>query len=172
MMASDHMFMGSSEMLNDKADFMKLMRTVEKRSAALTKKAVLATYKRTQAELKKSGIEHLHLYRGAILKDIGAVQKWQAGDQVAVEMNALSSWSASGNIAASFGAQSSKGYSQNWNAGFVFETVVPASRVYAMPTTGHGCLEEWEVVILGSHPEDAVHVNTTYRQNRSSMKSV
>jgi hypothetical protein len=168
MLDSDELFIGNREWLNNKKDFMDLMGRIERESEALTRKAVRSIYTRTQAELERNGVKWLTLYRGAQVKN-AQVADWHVGDPQPIATNALSSWSVSEAAADKFADQAPDEYLYHpKRTGLVLATTVPASRVYSLPVTGVGCLDEWEVVLLGGHPNDTAQVKTTYREKRQT----
>lgn len=169
MQDTDELFTSNREWVKNKKDFLNLVGQIERESNALTRKAVRSIYQRTQAELARNGIQWLTLYRGAKLKNDEATD-WLIGENIKVTTNALSSWSASEQAADKFADQYGDAYtSYPRQTGVVLRTTVPASRVYALPVTGVGCLDEWEVVLIGGHPGDRVKVKTLYRQTRQTL---
>lgn len=95
----------------------------------------VAIYKRTQEFLKNKGIKRLILYRGMEKSTTfkGAVKAIQ---KTLLKMNPLSSFSTSFDTAAGFGNQ-------------LIACVVPINRIFSCPTTGHGCMDETEFVVIG-----------------------
>lgn len=105
-----------------------------------------SVYGRTQAELKKRGIDKVTVYRGLKKQRDTALGEYEVGDIVQVEANALSSWSLSPVTAEKFAG---------YDGGRVLSTTVPASWVYSTPMTGPGCLNEEEIIVVGKR---AFHV--------------
>ena len=102
-----------------------------------------AMYNKTQSELKDRGITEVKAYRGVHIDPL-EFSKMNAGGgikNVQVKTNVLSSWSLSGSIAREF--------AQDITGGVVFSSVIPASRILSLPTTGFGCLTEGELIVLG-----------------------
>jgi len=108
-----------------------------------TRRILRAMYDHTQAELKKSGINFVTLFRGF---DNTGQEAPEFGSTVSVGHNALSSWSGSYKIASHFGR-------------YILSIQVPASRVMSTCRTGLGCLYEHEFVLLGdTGADDMAHV--------------
>jgi hypothetical protein len=168
MQESDELFISNREWVKNRKDFLNLVGQVERESEALTRKAVRSIYQRTQAELARNGIQWLTLYRGARVKHKEA-KDWLVGENIKVATNALSSWAASELEADKFASEAYDDYDPGRVTGIVMRATVPASRVYALPVTGVGCLNEWEVVLIGGHPGDRVKVKTLYRQTRQTL---
>jgi len=82
-------------------------------------KLVQAVYNRTQSELNARGIESVKLYRGS---DVGAHE------------NVISSYTTDRKVAEGFGT--------------VKESIIPASRIWALPSTGFGVNVQLEVLVL------------------------
>lgn len=155
--------------LKNKAEVKSLLRKIERESEALTKKAIKSIYKRTQEKLAAAGITELLLHRGAILKHS---QLGSPGDMPSIQMNALSSWSASEYTAEQgFAYQGEWDYKEGGTTGFVFSAVVPANRIYSMPSTGQGCLFEWEMVVIGSKDPEPAFIKTTYKDKRKTVST-
>ncbi|HNT76866.1 MAG TPA: hypothetical protein PKH77_17790 [Anaerolineae bacterium] len=113
---------------------------VETEAAARTKiqRAVSAMYEGTQERLRDLGVTKLRLYRGSVLEG-----DFSAGKVATVKTNALSSWSMDYAVARDFADGGISGQ------GVIIEAIVPAERIYAIPSTGVGCLSEYEVVVIG-----------------------
>ncbi len=102
-----------------------------------------AQYDATQKYFKDNDIKELILYRG----QEGKRSKLDGGDSVEVDMQPLSSFSTSSEIAYSFaGAIYYTGVKTHPS---IIMSVIPVSRVFAIPNTGIGCTGEKEVVVLG-----------------------
>ena len=122
---------------------------------------VAQVYEDTQARLKELGITEVTLYRGVQFAN-GALSDSETSDGVllpidpyngmvdpgeksdVVSLNPLTSFSADFETAHdSFGAS---GDDRN---GYVFTTTFPADRIFSLPTSGPGCLNEVEALVLG-----------------------
>lgn len=120
----------------DKAPFMKHMRND-------ARPFVEQTYRLTQKELARVGIQDVVLYRGVRSKG-GSFTK---GGTINIQMNALESWTASPEIARGFG-------------GLVLKARFPRSRIYSTPKTGPGCFDEYEFIMLGGKDDQAIVFET------------
>ena len=112
---------------------------------SITAKAVYeSVYNRTQAYFKAQGLkpdDTIVVYRGIILEEkVGIIE---SADNV--RWRPLSSWSTNQNTAAGvFGVPGSA------NArGYVFASEVPVRNIFSHWSTGFGCANEHEVVVLG-----------------------
>ena len=139
-----------------KAVLLERFAQIEQTSIEQTRKAVSFTYQETQKRLAAEGIKELHLFRGAALTrddTFGMI----VGDPHRVATNTLSSWSLSVGVADDFTEGEATFSTPHIGHRVVFDAIVPASRIYSMPITGPGCLNEWEVIVIGS-PDDGVRV--------------
>lgn len=154
-----------------RAEFMALVGTIEARSEDLTRAAVQSIYNRTQQQLAEAGIESMTLFRGAQFENvrIGA-----PGSALRATTNALSSWSASEYTAdAAFAYRApDEEYTASRSTGVVFGARVPAARIYSLPTTGPGNLNEWEAIVIGSATPEPITIKTTYKDRRKTMKAL
>jgi hypothetical protein len=109
----------------------------------LMEATVRAEYAATQAWFKERGIERLVVFRGVAVpkKDM----ELERGDTVKTSMNPLSSWSTAPQEAARF-ARAAGTRSDNR---VVVASDVPVSLIQSIPFTGKGCLDEFEVVLIG-----------------------
>jgi len=97
-----------------------------------------AQYEATQEFLSNNNTVEVTLHRG-LTNDYsvsGNDEEWNIGDEVELEMRPLSSWSTSFDVSAGFGSN-------------VLTATFPAERIFSLPITGLGCLNEAEVVVLG-----------------------
>lgn len=103
-----------------------------------------AQYKATQARLKAEGIEYLDVVRGFMFSyGAGSAPEWTQyghGSSFKIKMRPLSSWTTNKNTASGFGPTTV------W-------TTVPREKILGMPGTGFGCLNEFEVVVIGGNTE-------------------
>lgn len=152
--------------LKDKAETKAFLRKIERKSESLTKQAIQSIYQRTQEKLAAAGITDLRLYRGTIQKHS---QLGSPGDWPEVKLNALSSWSASEYTAdQGFAYQNEWNFKEDHTIGTVLAAVVPAKRIYAMPSTGPGALFEWEMIVIGDKSPEPVLVKTIYKDQRKT----
>jgi hypothetical protein len=105
--------------------------------------AVRAEYAATQAWFKERGIERLVVFRGMTVPKKEMELEW--GDTVKTSLNPLSSWATKESEAARF-ANFQGTRSDNR---FVIASDVPVSMIQSIPFTGKGCLNEFEVVLIG-----------------------
>jgi hypothetical protein len=102
----------------------------------------------TQSFLKRLGIKEVTLYRGIGSSDT-AVQK---GSEIEVAANPLSSWTTDKGTAKFFADGATRWADSNGGRkvdGLVIEMTVPASAIQSVPSTGRGCLMEFEAVLNG-----------------------
>lgn len=114
--------------------------------APVQSRLLRAMYDRTQEQLAKAGVTEITVARGMGLNRNDADR---AIGSTTVTMRPMSSWTT--NIATSDDfafSQAGELTSPNPKAVRVVARV-PASQVLSMPGTGYGCLEEYEVVLLG-----------------------
>lgn len=113
---------------------------VETEAAALVKvkRAVTAMYEQTQERLRDLGVTEMRLYRGSVQEG-----DFSAGKVTSIRTNPLSSWTMDYAVARDFAEGGLYGQ------GVIVEAIVPAERIYALPSTGVGCLQEYEVVVVG-----------------------
>jgi len=115
---------------------------------ASTQKFLRAQHDATQAALKAAGVTHVRLYRsiGYPRDENGNRIPYTDGDTIQHEGNAMESWSTSADVALRF-------------PGHTVRVVVPIARIMSTPRTGLGCMNEYEVVVLGGMPgADVVEV--------------
>lgn len=114
--------------------------------AAGASDVVKAMYDSTQADLKAAGIKELTVSRGIALEDpIGGGVTSGRSAPVDYASNPMSSWSTDPKLARGFAREAS----QDFPLAYVLTSRVPAKDVLALPSTGVGCWEEQEVVLLG-----------------------
>lgn len=128
--------------VNALSDLPALLIETEAAAKAKIQRAVTAMYENTQQRLADLGITEVRAYRGfttegEVYDDLVRATK------TTFATSPLSSWSLDYAIAREF----SESYDND--AGLVIEAVIPAKRIYALPSTGVGCLNEYEVVALG-----------------------
>jgi len=110
------------------------------------RKVLRAMYNKTQSELKARGITEVRAYRGAIFSVDEYKGIIKGFKNVNIKTNPLSSWSLSQETASGFATGAA---GQKAKRGVTFSSVIPASRILSLPTTGFGCLTEGELVVLG-----------------------
>lgn len=117
-------------------------------------RAVELMYENTQRALDKVPDGNVVLYRGLSSPDLQRVvdarsKKWDDYyAQARVEQRPLSSWSVQFDTAEEFATRYSGG-----DTPVIVATSVPKSRIFATPMTGMGCLEEGEMIVLGSEKD-------------------
>lgn len=104
---------------------------------------VKAMYKQTQDEFRKAGVKSITLYRGASNDFPSGIY---VGNVLSVKSNALESWTTQKPIARVFGHN-------------IIKANVPVERIVGNATTGFGCLNEWEYVVIGGKPNDYAQVD-------------
>ena len=102
-------------------------------------------YDRTQRSLANAGITELVLYRGTDwpVEQLAGRAKGDIVDML--NRNAASSWSMSSETATRFMSFSASEGGQQ----VVFDAVIPAERVLSTPMFGFGCLNEYELLVVG-----------------------
>lgn len=96
-----------------------------------TYKAFLqAQYDNTQAVLKAAGVDSVMVYRGSTIGDPNATE---------ATTRPISSWSTSFEVATSFSSAE----------GTVYRAEIPAKDILSTAGTGVGCLNEFEITVLG-----------------------
>jgi hypothetical protein len=117
-----------------------------------------AEYEATQEFLRKNGIKEITVYRGIKLVDpIESNGKLaDVGDTVLTTSNVLSSWSIDPRMGKQFAEEleTKLGFTNRPRThGYVIAMTVPVEMVQAIPTSGRGCLNEYEAIIIG-HPSE------------------
>lgn len=92
-----------------------------------------AQYDATQEFLSTTNTNEITLYRGITT---GMSDRFPIGDNQELSMRPLSSWSTDRIVASDFGDRT-------------ITATFPAERIFSLPITGLGCLNEEEVVVLG-----------------------
>jgi hypothetical protein len=110
-------------------------------SVSKSRKAVRAMHSATQELFNKWGIKEVTAFRGFTTP---SKFFWQAGDVIKHESNALSSWSLERETASIFANPDDED-----QGAYIVQSRIPASRIVAMPGTGFGCANEWEIVVMG-----------------------
>jgi hypothetical protein len=109
-------------------------------------------YKNTQETLKNLEVDSVYVYRGQVLEEgslgLGKVTKEIDKE---IQMRPLSSWTFNLPTAAQFrDVYSSVDVDrENIAVDMLLSKKIPASRVFALPGSGVGCIEEYEAVVLG-----------------------
>lgn len=150
-------------------EFIAFLKGTEEKSLDLTRKAIESVYRRTQQDLAANGITSLTLYRGLTMPYEGEAASYSIGKTILATSNALSSWSASEHVSDTMFAKVETGKRRQTSMGVVQVVDIPASRVYASPRTGHGCLADWEFILIGSEAPEEMQVLTTYQNERRTM---
>lgn len=113
----------------------------------LLRSFVRAEYAATQAYLADRGASQI-LMRGFAVPE-GTLRRTKSGS-VRVESNPLSSWSTDFNMAQAYASSRQSRLSSRIPAqAVVLGMRVPNSMIQSTPYTGRGCLNEWEVVVIG-----------------------
>lgn len=105
------------------------------------RKFVRAMYDESQAYLQSQGVESLWTYRGM------AIARKAGFEKTLLDMQPISSFSTRFQGARDFAYQRG-----DLNA-VIVGTQIPRERILGFPTTGFGCLGEYEVVVLGGRTE-------------------
>jgi hypothetical protein len=102
---------------------------------------VTAQYEATQEYLKSAGVNSIELYRGMAVgqKVFDTIAAEDYGTHE-FETRPLTSWSTNNGAALEFASGRN---------GVLLQATIPAERVFSLPLTGFGCLNEKEVVVLG-----------------------
>jgi len=108
-----------------------------------------AEYANTQRVLAEQGIKEVTLYRGVqmhqgVIPGTSPARPMKVGTEATMASNPLTSWSTKRYVGADFASDYSRG------RGVLFAMTVPASAVQSLATTGRGCLNEFEVVLVGA----------------------
>lgn len=107
---------------------------------------VRAMYDNQQAAFQAKGIKFLTLYRGTKGVPKTVRDSLKVGDAVTLKTNAAESYSAYYHTARAFSST---------NHGLTIAAKVPVSRILTSPSTGLGCLSEFEFVVLGQRFSNA-----------------
>ncbi len=116
-----------------------------KEGARNIRAAYNSVYRRTQEFFKEKGLgpdDEIVLYRGVKKEDY----EWgdaKAGQKIKISPRPLSSWSLSYETARGFAIPAYK------QVGLVYAVKVPVKYAFAHASTGYGCLNEEEVILLG-----------------------
>ena len=131
---------------------------------ALTSKVYDSIYNRTQAYFRAQGLkpdDTIVVYRGMRLEEkVGVIE---SADNV--RWRPLSSWSTNQNTATSgFGE-----VDENWPGyrGYVFVSEVPVRNIFSHWSTGFGCANEHEVVVLGRKHKNIKLIGTKKGDGKS-----
>jgi len=95
-----------------------------------------AQYDATQEFLSTTNTNEITLYRGTQNELVNNVESFPMGADLDLNMRPLSSWSTDRIVASGFGDRT-------------ITATFPAERIFSLPITGLGCLNEEEVVVLG-----------------------
>ncbi|MEV0996894.1 hypothetical protein [Nonomuraea sp. NPDC050202] len=144
--------------LNDVDDFkLEMALEILDRQRPFIEAFARAQYEATQQWLRDAGVTHLHVLRGMVWNpvDLGDELPAWAGPERGpdayeeeVPLRPLSSFTLSPFTAQEFVGQEGDPDWQHEH-GLVIDGTIPAERVFALPRTGIGCLDEWEAVVLG-----------------------
>jgi hypothetical protein len=96
-------------------------------------------YEHTQEQLAAAGLKRIKLYRGMSFN--GQTPEWGKPDGKAKrpELQPINSWSSKRTV--------SKGFSSQYS-GVVFEASIPAELIIGTASTGYGCRNEYEFVVM------------------------
>lgn len=102
-----------------------------------------AQYNETQEVLKAAGIKEFQAFRGLNFDSKGELPAGikPGGGVHGITMQPMSSFSIRHSNAYQF---------MGWESGAILVANIPASRVLSIPLTGFGCLQEHEIVVLGT----------------------
>lgn len=124
------------------SDLPALLIETEAAAKAKIQRAVTAMYENTQQRLAELGITEVRAYRG-FLAEGNVYDDLVQATNATFATSPLSSWSLDYAIARDFSDPHGN------ETGLVIEAVIPAARIFSLPSTGNGCLNEYEVVALG-----------------------
>lgn len=141
----------------DGVDRLEMAEEILERQRPFVEAFVRGQYDATQEWLRDAGVTHLHVLRGMawhIMELDDGPPEWARPNrgpgpyEADVPLRPLSSFTLSPFTAQEFVGQEGD---MDWDFqhGVVIDGTVPAERVFALPRTGIGCLDEWEAVILG-----------------------
>lgn len=105
---------------------------------------VRAMYDLTQRQLAQNGITEMVLYRGVRTESMPQTRRGapaEPGQPVRLRHHPLAAFSISGGKAAN--------YARSGEHGITVVERVPAARIFSLPGTGYGWLDQGEVVVLG-----------------------
>jgi hypothetical protein len=117
-----------------------------------------AEYEATQQFFAQRGIKEITVYRGIKLVDPieSNGELADVGDTVLTTSNVLSSWSIDPSMGKQFAEDlgAKLGFTNKAQThGYVIAMTVPVKMVQAIPTSGRGCLNEYEAIVIG-HPSE------------------
>lgn len=102
-------------------------------------------YKETQRQLQEAKINYMTLHRGMVWANEYSIPKeLQPTGSRSVSLNPLSSFSSARGIARDFAINSSGGSGER-----ILTTTIPRTRIFSMPRSGPGALNEYELVVIG-----------------------
>jgi hypothetical protein len=130
------------------------------RHARVLGSALGHVYDRTQQELKAAGIETVEVYRGLTVPKAEYTPTLDKAHVGPVRLQPLSSFSTNVSTAHDFAHDTLDPDRPTGQVGVVMATRIPRSRIFSTPRTGPGCLSEWECIILGNKPTEAVYAGT------------
>ncbi|WP_433513723.1 hypothetical protein ACQP2T_60940 [Nonomuraea sp. CA-143628] len=142
--------------LDDVNDYrLEMAKDILERQRPFVEAFVRAQYEATQQWLRDAGVTHVHVLRGMVwdVRD-GGVPAWARPErgpdayEEDVPLRPLSSFTLSPFTAQDFVGEEGD---PDWRHehGVVIDGTIPAERVFALPRSGIGCLNEWEAVVLG-----------------------
>ena len=112
------------------------------------RKLLRTMYDETQRELEELDIDEITLYRG--FRDYE--NKVPTSGNIIIDDSAMSSWSVNPDTALGFASGLTSEH------GRMVKAVIPRSRILSCASTGFGCLDEMEFVVLGSNEPDLVTI--------------
>jgi hypothetical protein len=160
---ADEMGVTPPERFTDRVEWMDAEELYNAHGEAL-RAFVRAMYEETQDALAKKGIDQLLLYRGMTLPTSVARPEGSGGAslrQGEVLLQPASSFSYTYGTTKPFARDSSN----RSDDGVVIAVQVPRERVLASASTGWGCLEETEFVILGGTEGDTAWISATIQDH-------
>lgn len=116
---------------------------------SLNRAYLRAEYAATQDYFASKGITHVTLTRGYHQNTHANQVNLHREDTIRVETNPLTSWSTSTAVARRFGST-------------VVQMTVPVSMIQSCARTGRGCLNEYEVVVVGSAVSEGLVTQSPY----------
>ena len=122
-----------------------------------TRTALKSIYDSTQEWFKDAGISEVRLMRGVMLPT-EQYDKLRAGESFQVDDNSVASWTIHQSVAEEFASGEWLKGDERGLKGVVLEQMVPAERIFSLPSTGFGRNHWGEVVVVGQKDRPFVRV--------------
>jgi hypothetical protein len=118
---------------------------------------VRAMYENTQQAYRDAGVTHVRVYRGQGVPASASHLTTGANHDTTIQLQPASSFSTSFAV------------SQRFHGGMTIGAAVPVERIIGTAATGWGCLNEYEVVVLGADLGDTALIFKGYRGNEADF---